>query len=205
MSTASRRMKTALLAMTAVSGFQLILAGQGVEKQDRADRIERKFQRGGKIAMDLSAGAYTIRGGNVDAIRVRWDTRDPRDMSSVRTDVNVTGSSAVVRTRGPKNNFRVDIDVPAVADIHIDLSAGDLSFKGIEGNKSISMWAGEVTLEVGDPQLYRSVDITVRAGEINAGPFGGLRGGLFRSYRWNGSGKYSIVAKLMAGEIRLVK
>jgi hypothetical protein len=204
MSTTSRY-RTAILALAVAAGFQLIVDAQDVEKKDRADRIERKFQRGGKITMDLSAGAYSIRGGSVDSIRVRWDTKDPRDMSSVRTDVTVNGTNAIVRMRGPKNNFRVDMDVPAIADIHIDLSAGDLSFKGVEGNKSVSMWAGEVEMEVGDPQLYRSVDITVRAGEINAGPFGGARGGLFRSYRWDGSGKYAIVAKLTAGEIRLVK
>ena len=81
------------------------------------------------------------------------------------------------------------MDVPAVADIQLDLSAGELSFKGVEGNKSVSMWAGEVTMEVGDPQLYRRVDVTVRAGEIQASPFGGSRGGLMRSFRWNGEGR----------------
>ena len=112
-------------------------------------------------------------------------------MASVRTDVVVSGSTATIRTRGPKNNFRVDVDVPAIADIQLDMSAGEFLFRGIEGNKSVSMWAGEVTMEVGDPQLYRLVDLTVRAGEIQAGPFGGSRGGLMRSFRWDGSGKYT--------------
>ena len=198
-----------ILATAAVVGaVQLAGMAQDVERADRqgrADRVERPFAKGGRIVMDLSAGGYTIRGGAVDSIRVRWETRDPRDMSSVRTDVSVNGTTAVIRTRGPKNNFQVDMDVPARADIQLDLSAGDLTLRGVEGSKSVSMWAGDVTMEVGDPQLYRSVDVTVRAGEISAGPFGGTRGGLFRSYRWNGPGKYSIVAKLTAGEIRLVK
>lgn len=155
--------------------------------------------------MDLSAGAYTIRGGAVDSIRVRWETRDPRDMSSVRTDVAVSGTNATVRTRGPKNNFRVSIDVPAMADIQLDLSAGELSLRGIEGNKSVSMWAGEVTMEVGDAQLYRRVDTTVRFGEIQASPFGGSKGGILRSFTWDGNGKYTIIAKLFAGELKLVK
>lgn len=155
--------------------------------------------------MDLSAGSYTIRGGAVDSIRVRWETRDPRDMSSVRTDVVVTGTNATLRTRGPKNNFKVSVDVPAVADIQLDLSAGELTLRGIEGNKSVSMWAGEVTVEVGDPQLYRRVDLTVRAGEIQASPFGATRGGLLRSFRWDGTGKYTLIARLFAGEVKLVK
>jgi hypothetical protein len=202
MSTASAYRRSILAVAVAVAGFQVPGSAQQTE---RSDRVERPFARGGRIVMDLSAGSYAIRGGTVDSIRVRWETRDPRDMASVRTDVAVNGTNATIRTRGPKNNFRVEMDVPAVADIQLDLSAGELSFRGVEGSKSVSMWAGEVTMEVGDPQLYRLVDLTVRAGEIQASPFGGSRGGLMRSFRWNGNGKYTIIARLFAGEVKLVK
>ena len=194
-----------IAAAAVLAVCQLAGEAQEVERTDRKDRIERPFARGGRIVMDLSAGAYTIRGGAADSIRVRWETRDPRDMPSVRTDIAVSGSTATIRTRGPKHNFRVDVDVPSITDIQLDMSAGELLFRGVEGNKSVSMWAGEVTVEVGDAQLYRLVDLTVRAGEIQATPFGGSRGGLFRSFRWDGSGKYTIIARLFAGEVKLVK
>ena len=132
---------------------------------------------------------YMIRGGAVDSIRVRWETRDSRENDSVRTEVAVKGSDATIRVRGPKNNFHVTMDVPAIADIQMDVSAGEVSVRGVEGNKSVSMWAGEVTMEVGDAQLYRSVDTTVRFGEIQASPFGGSKGGVLRSFRWDGSGE----------------
>ena len=196
----TRLLKLGLAAATFVVGLQIAGAAQDAK---RNDQVERAFKPGGRIVMDLSAGGYTIRGGSADSIKVRWSTRDPRDMSSVRTDVVVAGSEATVRTRGPKNNFKVDIDVPALADVLIDLSAGEVDMKGVEGNKNISMWAGEVRMDVGDAQLYKLVDVTVRAGEINARPFGGAKGGLFRSYRWDGPGKYSIIAKLAAGEVNL--
>jgi hypothetical protein len=203
--TAGSLARRTIVGAALVAAFQLTSGAQEVERSDRNDRIERAFVRGGRIVMDLSAGAYTIRGGAADTIRVRWETRDPRDMSSVRTDIAVSGTNATIRTRGPKNNFRVDVDVPAVTDIQLELSAGELLFRGVEGNKSVSMWAGEVTMEVGDAQMYRRVDLTVRAGEIQAIPFGGTRGGLLRSFRWDGNGKYTIIAKLFAGEVRLVK
>ena len=203
--TAAGVFRRSIVAVALVAGCQLAGGAQEVERSDRNDRVERPFVRGGRIVMDLSAGAYTIRGGAADSIRVRWETRDPRDMSSVRTDIAVSGTNATIRTRGPKNNFRVDVDVPAVTDIQLDLSAGELLFRGVEGNKSVSMWAGEVTMEVGDAQMYRRVDLTVRAGEIQAIPFGGTRGGLLRSFRWDGNGKYTIIAKLFAGEVKLVK
>ena len=194
-----------LAAVVAVAaGLHLDAAAQNVERE-RPDRIERPFAKGGKIAMDLSAGGYTIRGGAADSIRVSWRTRDPREMASVKADLTVNGNTALLRTDGPSDNFRVDVDVPSLADLDIELSAGEVNLRGVEGNKSVSMWAGEVTMEVGDANLYKNVHVTVRAGEIDAGPFGGNRGGLFRSYHWSGSGKYSIVAKLTAGEVRLVK
>ena len=188
--------------------LQLAGSAHQVERataSQQPDRVERPFPKGGRIVMDLSAGAYRIRGGAADSIRVRWETQHAGEMSSVHTELNVQGTQAALRVRGPRNHFKVDVDVPSTTDIQLDLSAGDLSFRGVEGNKSISMWAGEVTVEVADPNLYRTVDVTVRAGEISGGPFGGSRGGLFRSFQWSGSGRYSIVARLTAGEVRFVK
>ena len=188
---------TSLLALAHVSGF-----AQG---ERPSDSVEKAFAKGGRIRLDLSAGDYTIRGQMIDAIRVRWETRDARDMRSVRTDVIISGAVATVRTDGPRNHFRVAIDVPQRVDLDVELSAGDLTVKGVEGNKTLSMWAGDVTIDVGDPGQYRRVDATVRAGEISASPFGRSTGGLFRSLHWKGPGSYILDAKLTAGDLKLVK
>jgi len=184
----------------------VVVGAMAVEARQAAPpKVERAFKSGGSIGFDLSAGAYTIRGTTDEMIRVRWSVADPDDRSRVRTDVEVTGGTARVRTRGPKNNFRVDIDVPRVCDLDLSLSAGDLRIRGIEGNKSLSMWAGDVTIEVGRAELYRLVDASVRAGELTIEPFNRNTGGLFRSFHWTGSGKYAIHAKLFAGELKLVR
>ena len=189
--------------LLALAGLAALTVGTSAQPTP-ASQIEKGFAKGGRIRMDLSAGDYTIRGTAVDAIRVRWETREPKDMERVKANVDVTGATARVLTRGPKNNFRVSIDVPQRADVDIELSAGDLKVRGIEGNKALSMWAGDVTMEVGDASLYRRVDVTVRAGEISARPFGRTTGGLFRSLHWGGSGKYTITAALTAGDFKLV-
>lgn len=177
----------------------------GRQAPQPAGQLERPFNRGGVIRMDLGGGAYTIRGTAAEAIRARWQTRDPADMKRVTADLSVTGSAARLRTSGARQNFRMDIDVPDRTNIDIELSAGDLSVKGIEGDKRLDMWAGDVTIEVGDGQAYRRVDATVRAGEITAVPFGRTTGGLFRSLHWNGGGKYTLHAKLAAGDLKLVR
>ncbi len=169
------------------------------------NEVQKAFVKGGRVYLDLSAGDYTIRGGAADAVRVHWKTRDPRDMDSAGADVSVSGVNATIRTRGPRSHFKVTIDLPQRADLDIELSAGDLKVGGIEGNKTLSMWAGDVTIEVGDADLYKQVDATVRAGEISAHPFGRTTGGLFRSLHWKGAGKYTLHARLTAGDLKLVR
>jgi hypothetical protein len=187
-------------AIAVACGTFVVQAGQEPPTQ-----VERPFKPGGSIGLDLSAGAYTIRGTADEVIRVRWDVRDPADRSRVRTDVAVAGASATIRTRGPKNNFRVDIDVPGRCDLDLTLSAGDVRIRGIEGNKSLSMWAGDVTIEVGRAELYRQIDASVRAGDLTIEPFNRNTGGLLRSFHWTGSGKYAIRARLFAGDLKLVR
>jgi len=164
--------------------------------------VERPFAKGGRLFMDLSAGDYTIRGAMEDRIRVRWEARD---LKNVEAEVEVKGSEATIRVRGPKNNFSVQIDVPSRSDLTMNLTAGDLTVKGVEGSKTLDMWAGDVTIEVGDTALYRRVEASVRFGEITAAPFGAHKGGIFRSFTWDGHGKHSIGAKLFAGDLKLVK
>ena len=193
-------MRTGVLALSAVVA---VLPAPVTFQASDAAPIERPFARAGQLHLDLSAGDYTIRGAADDRIVVRMQTRNPADRSRAHADISVKGSSAAVRVRGPKNNFRVQIDVPARTDLTMDLSAGDLKVSGIEGNKTLEMWAGDVTIEVGDPAQYRRVDASVRFGEITSPPFSASKGGIFRSFSWNGSGPYTIRAKLFAGDLKL--
>ena len=178
-----------------------------VPVQDAAtrDQVERAFKPGGSIAMDLSAGGYVIKGTAQEAIRVRWRTDDPGQSARVQAEVAVDGSNATIRTRGPKNHFRVEIEVPQRTNLDVSLSAGDLDVLGVEGNKQLSMWAGDVTLEVGASDLYKRVDASVRFGELTLSPFGANKGGILRSFHWNGTGKYTISAKLFAGDLKFVR
>jgi hypothetical protein len=168
--------------------------------------VERPFAPGGSVAMDLSAGAYNVRGTPDPTIRVRWETRSSGDAARVQTEVVTEGSRANIRTRGPRDGFRVEIDLPARSDLHLSLSAGDLQIRGLEGNKTVSVWAGDVLIEVGPVEQYKNVEASVRMGDLTMQPFGlGNTGGLFRSRSWSGPGQYSIKATLTAGDLKLVR
>jgi hypothetical protein len=153
--------------------------------------------------MRLSAGEYVIENSPDEHIRLAWKHRDPNAARRVRAQVDVEGASASIRTEGPSNGFEVTIAVPSRSDLMIRLSAGDLTIRGIEGHKDVSAWAGDLKIGVGPATNYRAVDASVLAGEIQAAPFNGSKGGLFRSFLWSGSGPYELRARLTAGQITL--
>ena len=83
------------------------------------------------------------------------------------------------------------------------MTAGDLEIVGIEGDKDVHLRAGDLSIEVGDPAAYKLVTGSVTAGDIDASPFGITKGGLFRSFTHEGKGRFSLRAKLWAGDLRL--
>jgi hypothetical protein len=105
-------------------------------------------------------------------------------------------------TDGP-DHFEVDIQVPSRADLYVRLTAGELTIEGIEGNKDVGLHAGELDIDVGRPEDYKSVSASVWAGELHATPYNENKEGLFRSFDWTGKGPYTLEARLKAGEVRL--
>lgn len=187
-------MLTVGLAMAAAAG-----------QTKTSDTLERTFAAEGKVRMSLSAGDYTIRAGSSeDKIRVKWTTKHPEQMSRVRVTAEVRGSEAKLETDGPRSDFRVEIELPRRTDLYVRLSAGDLKIREIEGDKDVESHAGDLSIEVGRAEDYAHVDASVTAGDLNARPFGASKGGLFRSFKWNGSGRYRLHAHLGAGDLRLV-
>jgi hypothetical protein len=169
-----------------------------------AQPVERAFDKGGHVRLELTAAEYRIDGSRDEKVRVSWYSNKPGVTERVRVDVNVRGHEATVRTSAPKNgNLRFAIDLPDRCDLDVDLSAGDISVRGIEGSKTLDMWAGDATIDVGRADLYRHVEASVLFGDISAPPFNVSKEGIFRSFSWSGAGKYTVKAHLFAGDLKL--
>ena len=165
--------------------------------------IERHFGQGGRVHMNLSASESYVRAAAGDRITVRWETKKPKQMKGVKVSIETKDGEATIKTDGPHNGFRVFIEIPARSDLYIRMSAGELHVEGIEGNKDVELRAGELHIDVLDPESYERVDASVRAGEVDAAPFNISKGGLFRSFQWRGNGRYRLHAHLTAGELTL--
>jgi hypothetical protein len=197
-------MKTPLLAAAVALTTLAVSTGAAPAFQSTFGQpVDKAFAKGGVIRMRLAAGDYKIAGSPDDKIRVEWRADRAEQAATLKADAEIKGATAVIGTSGFKNGIHFTISVPARSDIEIDLSAGDLEVRGIEGNKRVESWAGDVTIDVGQPDQYKSVEASVRAGDLNARVFNVSKGGLFRSFSWTGKGAYTLVAKLVAGDLTL--
>jgi len=163
---------------------------------------DKPFVAGGTIKLDFAGGGYEIRTAADNHIRVAIGG----NTGNAKVDVTVEGRSADVKiTDTPHSNFRATVEVPASADIVVRLTGGELKIDAITGNKDVESYAGNVQIAVGDPNDYARVDAAVKAGEINASPFGGSKSGLMQEFTWSGNGKHTLRAHLGAGNLTLAK
>jgi len=194
------------IVAAAIVGAALVAgtAAQSTQEARTSDSLERSFVSNGRIKMDLSAGDYSITGAPGDKIRLEWKVQSESQLSRVKVRADVRGADATISTESPSNSkFKVVIQVPAQADLYVRLTAGDLRVESIRGNKDIEVRAGDVDIDVGRAEDYKHVDAALWAGDLTAAPFHVNKGGLFRSFDWNGSGSYRLHAHLMAGDLRL--
>ena len=190
-------MKTAITAAMLLGILSVTPITLGA--QTSGSPSEKDFVSGGKVEMTLESGDYNIRASSDNRIHVRWN-----EASGARVKLTTNGKSADLRVENtPHNNFHATIEVPALTDLRIRLTAGDMSVTGIKGDKDIELNAGNVNISVGSSSDWGDVDASVTAGDIHAPAFQAAKGGLFRSLNWKGPGKYKLHVHLMAGDVNL--
>jgi len=199
-------MKLATVATVFLGVLSILPAcvrAQALFAQTTGSPVEKDFVSGGKIEITLESGDYHVRASSDGRIHVRWNEASAR---GVRVKLTANGKSADLRVENtPHNNFHATIEVPALTDVRIRLTAGNLEMAGIKGDKDIEANAGNLNISVGSSNDWGDVDASVTAGDLHAPAFQAATGGLFRSFKWKGPGKYKLHAHLMAGDINLLK
>jgi len=194
----------AVIATSLVAAALVAVAASQSREVPPPTSFEQPFPSGGRVRLNLSAGDYVITGALSNRVRLDWSVRDPNQLWRVKTRVAVNGTDATIETDGPSNSsFHVEIRLPVKTDLDVRLTAGKITVENINGNKVVDSYAGEVNLDIGRADDYRSVDASVWAGEIEAPAFRANKGGLFRSLDWTGKGPYRLRASLWAGKLRL--
>ena len=184
--------------------FAVLAAAVFAQDAGTSGSLERPFRANGSVRMDLVAGDYRITGTAEDRVRIDWSVRDAAALAKVRARADVRDNQLSITTDGPGNKgLKFVIQVPNQSDLHVRLTAGDLTIEDVRGNKDVELRAGDLRIDVGRAEDYQKVDGSLWAGDINASAFQIFKGGLFRSFDWTGSGSYRLHAHLMAGDLHL--
>jgi hypothetical protein len=190
----------ALLACT-IPGFAQtdVACGQTLNAAMHAD---------GALAIDSRPAGLTIVGTDKETIRVTCTADHPEEMQGVRLRLSGSGSQSTLCIQGGTTHHggvQVRIEVPHRTSVQVKMGAGQVTMQNLEGNKDISLYAGQVTISSPQGWNYKTVDASVDIGEVNAQAFDADKGGFFRHFtRQNANGEYRLYAHVMTGEIDLV-
>ena len=175
-------------------------ADRSASGPDTPVSVDKPFVSGGRIDMVLGGGRYEIVAAPADRIRVTTSGHT----GSTKVEVAAAGREASLQvTDTPHDNFHATIEVPKAADLSVHLAAGEMTIAPIAGNLDVDSTAGNLTIAVADANEYGSVDGSVKAGDIEAGPFGESKSGLLQHLAWSGTGKRTLKANLGAGKLVL--
>jgi hypothetical protein len=187
-------------------GFWLVLLVPGLVYAQRAvgTPVQQKFISGGTIRLHMEAGGYTVVASDSENIVVTCRAATWEQLKRVKVEIKPTAARAdVYISDTPRNNFHATIEVPRHSNLWTRLSAGDLSVEDVEGDKNIEALAGSIEVHIPRPELYGHRDASVMTGSIESSAFGVSKGGLFRSFKQQGPGKYRLYVHVTAGDIDL--
>ncbi len=162
------------------------------------------FAQGGTIRVTLKTGAVEIVGTSDDKIRVSWQSAPSEQGKRVRIDLQqASAKEAEVEVDGPGNHTQYRIEVPRRSNLVVSMQAGDLGVRGVLGNLSANLLAGNLDLRIAGPNDYRAVSGSVTTGGLTAKPWYVDKGGLFRSFETSGTGEFEIKAHVLAGQLTI--
>ena len=188
----------------AIVGTTVAAGAMSVQDIGTSSSLERPFPANGRVTMDLVAGDYQITGSPENRVRLEWSVRNSEALAKVEARADVRDRNLWITTNGPSNKgLKFRIEVPTQSDLHVRLTAGDLTIEGIRGNKDVELRAGDLRIDVGRAEDYNKVDAGLWAGDLKASAFQIYKGGLFRSFDWSGTGPYRLHAHLLAGDLYL--
>lgn len=162
------------------------------------------FPAGGKLRLRIRSGDVRILGTADDKISVELSGQNAPDARELKVRFDRKGTAAEMRiSGGPRNRLTITIRIPSNTDLHARVPFGELEVRNVTGSQDVEMHAGELTVDVGDAAEYSRVDASVYTGELDAVPFHESHGGLFRSFRTHGSGRFRLHAHIGAGQLTL--
>lgn len=194
----------ATLAALALTVFPLFAADRTEISERGVPHFEAQIPAGSRVALHIRSGEIRIVGSENGKLTVDISGKNRDRIDDLRYRLTSEGGKAELRVSGgPRNDLTIEVRVPRNSELYARIPAGDVTIENIVGNKDVELHAGDLTINVGNPDDYSRVEASVTAGDISAPPFHEDHGGLFRSFKKSGGGKYTLYAHVGAGDLTL--
>jgi len=198
------RILSLLTAVVALLPVTLLAQSQTVVTETGKTHFEAPCPSGTQLRLHVRSGGVRVLGTEDSKISVDVSAKNSWRINEVKYRLTQSSGSAELRVSGgPRSDFDVTIHVPRNSGLFVRVPAGDLTIQDVIGSKDVELHAGDLSISVGNAADYSSVDASVLAGDISASPFGESHGGLFRSFRKSGNGKFTLHAHVGAGDLTL--
>jgi len=96
------------------------------------------------------------------------------------------------------------VEVPSPISLEVHMTGGDLIVGGVDGDKNLQLFAGDLKVDVGTLEKVRSAEVSVGVGEVDVPRAGQVRGWLGHTWKYQGNGQYSLYAHTSFGDASLL-
>jgi hypothetical protein len=195
-------------AMAAVLAVLPIVAGaQTVGNCDRP--IDAPLHMRADLTIETEPAELDVISTGHEGIRISCTVSEGQRSHAQEYELRYSGfadTGKLIVAHGPRNNsgLTVRVEVPKRTNLRIHMPAGEIDVNQVEGDKDISLYAGQVTITGENPPAYHLIDASVDIGEVDASAWGVDKGGFFRRFHREGpSGEFHLHAHVATGEIDL--
>ncbi len=204
------------LFAAAVFSFAAVAAAQSPQIYVQ----EQPLAAGGTVVLTMNVGDVKILPATGSS-RVRLEIHTTRSvdrqaMAGWVHRFEVAANRATLDLQMPKDRehcsdcyggIDVVLYVPERSDLKADLGVGDLTIRGVQGNKDVHTGVGDLRLAVGDPAEYGHVETQTRIGDVHdvlnqGSPSDGILG---HTEDFSLSGRYHLRASTGIGDVHISK
>jgi hypothetical protein len=177
--------------------------------------LSKSLPAKGTLVMDVNVGEVrVVRSDEEKTIRLTIDPGAFYADATVRSWIrqfDVAGDRASIDLKLPKHNDNhsspsVTIYLPSQTDLKLQLGIGDLTVKGIEGNKELHVGIGDLTVGVLDGAKYNEIRTGTKIGDAADAVSNKRADGFFpQTQHVSAQGIYKLHATVGIGDVNVVQ
>ena len=167
--------------------------------------FETNMASGATLRLHLHDGNFRVVGNDSEKISIHAEGKNVELAKNIKIEMKRSDSAVDLKLSHvpKKNELQFTIEIPKSTNLYMRMRGGELSVLGVVGDKDIELTAGDLTIQVGSPEDYSHIDLSVRFGGVSGTQFGDPKGWIGNSIRKDGNGKYRLHAHVMAGDLVL--